>query len=84
MARVLLTPEAQVEFDRLPEGMKPRVLLVFVRLQGWPEVSGVKWLRHEWVGYARIRVGDWRVLFTFEAPEVIVVRIKHRSEVYED
>jgi mRNA-degrading endonuclease RelE of RelBE toxin-antitoxin system len=45
---------------------------------------GVKWLRHEWTGHARIRVGDWRVIFTFVAPDVIVVRIQHRSEVYED
>lgn len=44
----------------------------------------MKWLKHEWTGHARIRVGDWRVIFTFEAPDVIVVRIKHRSEIYED
>jgi mRNA-degrading endonuclease RelE of RelBE toxin-antitoxin system len=31
-----------------------------------------------------IRVGDWRVIFTFEAPDMIVVRIKHRSEVFKD
>ncbi len=84
MAKVTLSLEAQTEFNSLPKSLKPRVLGVFIRLQSWPEVSGVKWLKHEWTGHARIRVGDWRVIFTFEAPDVIVVRIKHRSEVYED
>jgi mRNA-degrading endonuclease RelE of RelBE toxin-antitoxin system len=84
MAKVTLSIEAQTEFNGLPKSLKPRVLDIFTRLQSWPEVSGVKWLKHEWTGHARIRVGDWRVIFTFEAPDVIVVRIKHRSEVYED
>lgn len=84
MARVILTPEAQGEFDRLPHAMKYRVGAVFARLAKWPDVSGVKWLKHEWTGYGRIRVGDWRVIFTIEAPNVIVVRVKRRSEVYEE
>lgn len=35
-------------------------------------------------GHFRIRVGDWRVIFRHVAPDVIVVRIMHRSRVYED
>jgi len=31
----------------------------------------------------RIRTGDWRIIFRLLKPNVIVVRIKHRSEVYE-
>ena len=84
MTKIVLSPEAQIEFSGLPAGLKPRVEAVFIRLTNWPQVSGVKWLRHEWTGHGRIRVGDWRVIFTFESPDIIVVRIKHRSEVYED
>lgn len=84
MARVLLAPEGAAEFDALPAVIKARVARVFERLESWPEVSGVKWLRGEWAGHARIRVGDWRVIFTFVAPDVIVVRIRHRREVYEE
>ena len=82
--RVVLVPEAQREFDELPSTVKPRVLAVFRRLANWPTVSGVKWLRGEWAGYARVRVGDWRVLFAFVQPDLVVVRIRHRREVYED
>jgi len=35
-------------------------------------------------GHYRIRTGDWRVLFRVASPKLIVVRIKHRSEVYDD
>jgi mRNA-degrading endonuclease RelE of RelBE toxin-antitoxin system len=84
MAKVILTPEAQQETRRLPASLRPRLEAIIVRLAAWPSVSGVKWLKHEWTGHGRIRMGDWRVIFTFEAPDVIVVRIKHRSEVYED
>lgn len=82
--KVILTPEGQAEFDRLPVTIRARVLGVFERLASWPEVSGAKALRKEWAGHYRVRTGDWRVIFRVVAPNVIVVRIKHRSEVYED
>lgn len=81
--RVLLTPEAQADLVALPATMKIRVAAILQRLTDWPDVSGVKWLRGELAGQARIRAGDWRVLFRFIAPTVIVVRIRHRSDVYE-
>ena len=56
---------------------------VLKRLESWPQVFGVKWLKHEWTGHARIRLGDWRVIFRIEN-DVLVVRIQRRSEVYEE
>jgi mRNA interferase RelE/StbE len=81
---VLLTPEAQREFDRLPATIRARVLRIFERLTAWAEVSGAKPLSGDWAGHYRIRTGDWRVVFRVVTPRLIVVRIKHRSEVYED
>ncbi len=81
---VLLSPAAQAQFDRLPATIRARVLKVLERLQDWPEVSGAKALRKEWAGHYRIRTGDWRVIFRVVTPRLIVVRIQHRSEVYED
>lgn len=82
--KVLLAREGQADFDRLPVTIRVRVLRVFERLTAWPYVSGAKPLRKEWAGHYRIRTGDWRVIFQVLEPDVIVVRIKHRSEVYED
>jgi hypothetical protein len=47
---VPLAPEAQDEFDDLPPTIRARVLEVFERLGGWPEVSGPKPLSGEWSG----------------------------------
>lgn len=84
MLIVLLDPEAQADFDALPVVIRGRVLKVFERLGAWPSVSGAKALSGGWAGHHRIRTGDWRVIFRVVSPRVIVVRIKHRSEVYED
>ena len=80
--QVLLTPEAQADFDQLPVVIRARVLRVVERLRSWPEVSGAKPLSGQWAGHFRIRTGDWRIVFQIVAPNVIVVRIKHRSQVY--
>jgi mRNA-degrading endonuclease RelE of RelBE toxin-antitoxin system len=60
------------------------MLRIFERLALWPAVSGAKALSGNWAGHYRIRTGDWRVIFRAVTPQIIVVRIKHRSEVYED
>ena len=41
-------------------------------------------LRYSLKGARRLRVGDWRVIYTIEPPDlVLVVKIGHRREVYE-
>lgn len=80
---VLLTPDAQREALDLPPTMRARLEAVIERLQRWPDVSGCKPLAGEWQGHQRIRMGDWRVIFHVVTPSVIVVRIAHRSKVYE-
>ena len=82
--RVLLSAEGRADFEELPLTVQQRVIEVFRRLEAWPNVSGVKPLRNEWLGCSRIRTGDWRVIFRVVRPDVIVVRIRHRKDVYED
>ena len=41
-------------------------------------------LRYSLKGARRLRVQDWRVIYTIEPPDVVlVVKIGHRKEVYE-
>jgi len=80
---VVVTEQAQKEFDDLPPAMKGRVLGVFARLEDWPNVSGAKRLTGDWAGFVRVRTGDWRVLFRPEGNQIVVERIAHRREVYE-
>jgi mRNA interferase RelE/StbE len=80
---VLLSPDAHAELDALPVTIRARVLRVLERLVMWPNVSGAKPLSGDWAGHYRIRTGDYRVVFRVITPKIVVVRIKHRSEVYE-
>lgn len=42
-------------------------------------------LRYSFKGARRLRVGDWRVIYRIEPPDVVlVVKIGQRKEVYED
>jgi mRNA-degrading endonuclease RelE of RelBE toxin-antitoxin system len=81
---VLLSSDAQAEFLELPTPIKARVEAVFKRLKDWPNVSGAKPLRGPWAGHYRIRTGDWRLLFRVVPPNLLVVRIQHRREVYDE
>ena len=41
-------------------------------------------LRYSLKGARRLRVGDWRVIYTIEASRVVlVVKIGHRREIYQ-
>ncbi|MFN8543767.1 MAG: type II toxin-antitoxin system RelE/ParE family toxin [Candidatus Binatia bacterium] len=41
-------------------------------------------LRYSLKGARRLRVGDWRVIYRIESPDVVlVVKIGHRREIYE-
>jgi mRNA-degrading endonuclease RelE of RelBE toxin-antitoxin system len=80
-----LTDQAVADLTRLPASMFARYEEVVKRLSRWPQVSGVKWLTAEWNGHARVRFGNYRLVFHLVAKEVIVIdRIAHRKEVYID
>ena len=45
-------------------------------------VGDVRTLTGEWQGHFRLRVCDYRVIFTIAKDEITVIRVRHRSEVY--
>ena len=84
MANVLLTPNAQEELDALPAVAKERMLTLFGRLAKWPAVSGAKPLTGNLTGSFRLRTGDYRLRFRLRGETVIVEKIGHRKDVYDD
>jgi mRNA interferase RelE/StbE len=81
---VALTSSAERELKKLSGQLVARIMPRLENLASNPRPSGCKKLRggdHEW----RIRVGDYRVVYTIDDAElrVEVTRIRHRNEVYE-
>jgi mRNA-degrading endonuclease RelE of RelBE toxin-antitoxin system len=83
--RVLLSSEAQAQVDSLPFKIQERVTGIVDRLKFWPNVSGAKFLVREWAGHARIRTGDYRVVFRVPSPSedvMTIVAVDDRKDVY--
>ena len=84
MTTVRTTAGALDELDRLPGVIQRRVRKVLHRLQNWPDVSGVKELSGNLAGWYRILTGDYRIRFRVVSAGIIVDKIGHRKDVYED
>ena len=86
MARYYLEikPSAAKELDALSDVLFARIDRKLIALAEDPRPHGCKKLKgHK--DHWRIRVGDYRVVYTIDDPKlrVEVARVRHRSEVYE-
>jgi mRNA interferase RelE/StbE len=81
---VKITSAAQRQLAALPEDVLRRIDSKILSLADNPRPPGVKKLKAE-VGLYRIRVGDYRIVYTIDdsISTVVVVKIGHRSDVYE-
>ena len=81
---VVVETSAERDLKRLPDDLLRRVDAELLALSGNPRPPGVAKLHgREGVGW-RIRVRDYRVLYTIDdkARIVSVYRIRHRARVY--
>lgn len=69
---------------RLPTDVSRKIRLKIEQYAAKPEslANNVKPLRGE-PGVLRLRVGDWRVLFTEEGTVVAVIKIAPRGDAYD-
>ena len=84
MADVKMTPSAVRQFAALPVIVQKRIRKLKERLTKWPDVSGAKPLTGNLVGSYRLRTGDYRLRFHVQGETVIVDKIGHRKEIYDD
>ena len=82
--RIALTSSAVRELKGLSTHLNARIVPRLENLADHPRPPGCKKLKggdKEW----RIRVGDYRVVYTIDDARLMVevTRIRHRSEVYE-
>ena len=85
MYEVEFTSEAESDLARLSKTIAQRILKKIHWLAENFEDVAPEPLTGEWKGLYKLRVGDYRVLYTFSQVErrvIIVHLIKHRREVY--
>lgn len=83
MYELIISPSAEKEMDRLPARDRRRIVAGLEGLREEPRPPGCAKL-HGTDGLWRIRVGQYRVVYTIqdEALVVLVVRVAHRKDVY--
>lgn len=81
--RVELTKAAVRDLTAVPKATLKRLDACILRLADDPLPPGVKKLKSS-SGLYRVRVGDYRIIYTIEQGivTVIVVRVAHRREAY--
>ena len=80
MYRIVLKKPAKKFIDRLPLNEKRRIVAAIERL---PNGEDIKWLKG-YDGLFRLRVGDYRILYTVDHGKLIVcvVDAGNRGEIY--
>lgn len=84
MYQVDFTPEAETDLARLHKLIVPRVLKKLRWLADNFEAITPEALTGQWQGVFKLRVGDYRVLYTCdrEKQKIIVHFVRHRSVIY--
>jgi len=80
--QLLLKRSAEKELAALPADIRRRIIARLLTLEENPRLPGIKKLQGE--DAYRLRVGDYRVLYTIDDAEqiVMVFSVGHRRDVY--
>lgn len=78
------TQVVKVDISALPKAEKVRIKHAIVQKLTRDPITFGKPLRRSLAGYRRLRVGDYRVIFTVTKNIIKIFAIGHRSVVYED
>ena len=83
MYNVFYTSPASRQFRRLPHNILPRIRDAIEELAATPRTHHTEKLEGSANAY-RLRVGDYRVLYTIEDDlrRVVIYRLAHRRDVY--
>jgi mRNA interferase RelE/StbE len=81
---VEFTPQAEKDFIRLDKAIVQHIADKIDWLSENIEHISPAPLKREFQGKFKLRIGNWRVIYSFEqsSRKITVYAIKHRSEVY--
>ena len=72
---------ARAELRGIDRESAMRILIALTHY-GESGVGDIRALSGEWDGFFRLRVGDFRVIFEITPDAIVIVRVRHRSDVY--
>lgn len=87
MSRIVVHRKAARYLASLPRPLRERIKDALVQLSDSPlNYPGLVPMSGDWTGYHRIRVGDFRIIFWFDAGEdvIYVDHIGSRGDVYKN
>ena len=82
--KTVFVPEAKDDLDKLTSAVRERVIEKLAWLEhNFDNITPLT-LGAKWQGFFKIRIGDWRAIYriNWDAEEIVVVVVRHRSEVY--
>ena len=84
MYHVKFSPDAETDLADLSKFIAQRILKKIRWLAENFDVITTEPLTGQWKGFLKLRVGDYRILYTFNtiAQTITIHIIKHRKEVY--
>ena len=82
MVKIYWTEDAVKDLGRLDKPIEQRVLKKISWLSNNFESITPEPLSGEFKGTFKLRIGDWRVVYTVEGQTLIIQFIAHRREIY--
>jgi len=77
---VEMKPKAEKDLRAMPKDKSREMYDALLALESGLQ-GNIKKLTDHWPEY-RLRVGNWRALFSIEGDRIVVYRIRHRREAY--
>ena len=71
------------DLRKIPSDVKTKIKDAIEQKLVTDPVSTGNLLRHSLEGHRKFRVGDWRIIYRIDKNNVIILKIGHRKEVYE-
>jgi mRNA interferase RelE/StbE len=72
---------ARSELRAIDRETAVRILRALTRYSDSGE-GDIKALAGRWQGYTRLRVGDYRVMFRALPDYIVILRVRHKADVY--
>jgi mRNA interferase RelE/StbE len=80
--RLLYHPLVTEDIKGIPRNHKNRISRAIEKRLLTDPVRAGRPLRQSLIGYRKMRVGDYRIIYRVELDAIIVLKIGHRKDVY--